>query len=83
MDYKQIQTSMERIVGIISNNIDKEMKKNEDYIEGQPFKLRFYHSTPIEFVNVVGKESVNQKLPFFLLIQCFHQRAMEYGSLKI
>ncbi len=67
MDYKQIQTSMERIVGIISNNIDKEMQKNEGYIEGQPFKLRFYHSTPIEFVNVVGKESVNQKLPFFFV----------------
>lgn len=67
MDFKPLQISMERVVGLIANNMDEKMKLRECYIEGSPFTIRFYHSTPIEFVSVVGKESNKDKLPFFFV----------------
>lgn len=33
----------------------------------QPFKIKYYYSTPIEFVNIVGKEAKKNKLPFFFV----------------
>ena len=67
MDFKPLQISMERVVGLIANNMDEKMKLREGYIDGSPFTIRFYHSTPIEFVSVVGKESNKDKLPFFFV----------------
>lgn len=67
MVYKPIQIPMERVVGLIANNIDARKKTEPNYVEGSPFTIRFYHSTPIEFVSVVGKESNKHKLPFFFV----------------
>jgi hypothetical protein len=33
----------------------------------QPFKIKYYYSTPIEFVNIVGKEAKKHKFPFFFV----------------
>lgn len=69
MEFKQLQISMNRIVDIISNNIDKKLKTSlgDNYIAENPFKIKFYYSTPIEFINIVGKEDTNEKLPFFFV----------------
>ena len=41
MEFKQLQTSMNRVVNIISNNIDAKLKKSlgDNYISENPFKI--------------------------------------------
>ena len=69
MEFKQLQTSMNRVVNIMSKNIDEKLKKSlgDNYIAENPFKIKFYYSTPVEFINIVGKESIREKLPFFFV----------------
>lgn len=54
MEFKQLQTSMNRVVNIISNNIDAKLKSlGDNYISENPFKIKFYYSTPINLLTLL------------------------------